>query len=64
MTANEIQNLVDDPDAEEQPKPEIGNREIDNLLDDPNDLLDDANDLIDEVKKEDQIDLDDELLDN
>lgn len=37
MTADEIQNLVDDPEAVEQPKPEIGNREIDNLVDDPND---------------------------
>ena len=44
MTANEIQNLVDDPEAEEEENPQ--DREIDDLVDQP----------------ENEIDLDDELL--
>ena len=49
MTATEIQNLVDDPEAEELERPEIGTRDIDDLCDDP-------------VDPSKQIDLDDELL--
>lgn len=40
MTADEIQNLVDDPDAEEVERPDIGNREIDDLLDEPEEMVD------------------------